>query len=84
MLRCREVSRLVSASMERKLPFRQRMQVWMHLAMCRLCAGFARQIRLLHTVAQQNAERVSEHEATLSPEARERIKAALRDRGIFL
>ena len=85
MLRCREVSRLVSESMERKLPFRQRMQVWMHLAMCRLCAGFSRQIRLLRTVARRHAESVaggtSRHDTPLSPEARERIKAALQDHG---
>lgn len=83
MLRCREVSQLVSESMERKLPFRQRMQVWMHLAMCRLCAGFARQIRLLRSMARQHADQVpgrtSEHEIVLSPKARERIRAALRN-----
>jgi hypothetical protein len=85
MLRCREVSQLVSESMERKLPFRQRMQVWMHLAMCRLCAGFARQIRLLRIVARQHADRVPDstswHEVGLSLQARERIKTALRNRG---
>jgi hypothetical protein len=71
--------------MERKLPFRQRMQVWMHLAMCRLCAGFARQIRRLRTVARRNAEQVAGdtlgHQPTLSPESRERIKAELQGRG---
>ena len=85
MLRCREISKLVSESMERQLPFRQRMEVWMHLMLCRLCAGFARQTRFLRRAAKQNPERLagdsSTSEATLSQEARERIKAALRDSG---
>jgi hypothetical protein len=81
MLRCREVSKLVSESMERELPWRQRLQVAMHLAMCRMCAGFARQLRLLRRAARENPERLAadpaDPEASLSQEARERIKAAL-------
>jgi hypothetical protein len=84
MLRCREISELVSQSMERDLPWRRRMQVWIHLAMCRLCAGFARQLRLLRRAAHEHPERLvadpSEPAAVLSQDARQRIKAALRDR----
>ncbi|MHB8901412.1 MAG: anti-sigma factor family protein [Thermoguttaceae bacterium] len=82
MLRCREVSKLVSESMEHELHLRQRLQVWMHLAMCRMCAGFARQLRFLRRAARANAERFgsdsSEPEPALSQEARERMKAVLR------
>ncbi len=85
MLRCREISKLVSESMERDLPLRGRLQVWMHLMMCRLCSGFARQIRLLRRAARENPERLGPEEgaseARLSHEARERIKAALRNGG---
>ncbi|NQT11964.1 MAG: zf-HC2 domain-containing protein [Planctomycetes bacterium] len=83
MLRCREVSKLVSESLERELPLRQRLQVWLHLAMCRMCAGFARQLRLLRRAARDNPERLvadpAEPEPSLSQEARKRIKAALRE-----
>jgi hypothetical protein len=86
MLHCREVSKLVSESMEHELPLRKRWQVWMHLAMCRLCAGFARQLRLLRRAARENPERLAadpaEPEPALSQEARERIKAALREGGV--
>ncbi len=82
MLRCREITQLVSESMERELPFRQRMQVWMHLAMCRVCSAFARQIRALRTVIRVKSELsepvTDDPEARLSTEARERIRAALR------
>jgi hypothetical protein len=83
MLRCREISKLVSESMERRLPFGTRMQVWVHLMLCRFCAGFARQVRFLRRAVKQNPERLagdsSTPKPTLSQEARERIKAALRD-----
>ena len=81
MLRCREISKLVSESMERDLPLRQRLQVRMHLMMCRLCSGFARQIRLLRRIAREHPERLgpdeSSSEAKLSSEARQRIEAVL-------
>lgn len=68
--------------MERRLPWRQRMEVWMHLAMCRLCSGFARTVRLLHRAAHEHPERLTDDPSTppvaLSDEARERIKTALR------
>jgi hypothetical protein len=81
MLRCREISKLVSESMERDLPLRQRLAVRLHLMMCRLCSGFARQLRLLRRAARENPERLGPDEgapeARLPDEARERIKAAL-------
>jgi len=83
MLRCREISNLVSESMEHPLPLRVRMQVWMHLAMCRLCFGFVRHVRLLRRAARENPARLTADEsaaaAQLSEHARARIKAALRE-----
>lgn len=81
MLRCRDISKLVSESMDRELPLRQRMQVRMHLMMCRLCSNFAHQLRLLRRAARENPDRLGSQEATpeakLPEAARERIKAAL-------
>ena len=83
MLRCREISKLVSESMDRDLPLRARLQVWMHLAMCRMCSGFARQMRLLRHALREDPERLAAREdgqeAKLPQKARERIKAALHD-----
>ena len=83
MLRCREITKLVSDSMDRKLPWRQRLEVWMHLAMCRLCSGFAKQLRLLRLAARKSSERLAEgdlvSDVKLSTEARQRISAALHE-----
>ena len=62
MLRCREISKLVSESMEHDLPLRTRMQVWMHLAMCRMCSGFSRQIRFLRRAIREHPERLGPDE----------------------
>ncbi len=83
MLRCREISKLVSESMERQLPFREQMHVKIHLMMCRLCSGFSRQMRLLRRAAHESPDRLGPDEgapdASLPEEARTRIKAALRN-----
>ncbi len=81
MLRCREISRLVSESMDWDLSLRRRLEVRMHLMMCRLCSGFARQVRLLRRAARENPERLgpdeNSPEAKLPDRARQRIKTAL-------
>jgi hypothetical protein len=55
----------------------------MHLAMCGLCDGFAKQIRFLRMAARRNGQRLADgqtdSDVKLSPEARARIEAALRD-----
>ncbi len=79
---CKEVSRLVSESMETKLPLRKRIGVWMHLSMCRLCKGFARQLRVIQAAAKQHGESeddTSLADATLSDDARERICQAMQN-----
>ena len=61
---CKEVSRLVSESMETKLPLRKRIGLWMHLSMCRLCRGFSRQLRVIQAAAKQHGE--SEDDTSLA------------------
>lgn len=81
MKSCQEVSRLLSESMDRRLSLRERVGLWFHLGMCRLCRGFSRELRLLRDAARRHAEQVEtdtgDPDAVLSPEARDRLKRVL-------
>ena len=81
MMSCKEVSRLLSESMERKLSFWERMGLWFHLSMCKLCKGFSKDLQQLREAARRHAEDVEndtgDSDAVLSSEARERMKRRL-------
>jgi len=83
MLSCKEATRLISASMERKLTLRQRLAVRAHLLMCRFCSRYRRQLHFIEKALSQmvESERKGEaeapSEASLSIEARERIREAM-------
>ncbi len=52
MMTCKEVSTLVSSDEVATAPIATRMAVWMHLAMCRHCRAFRRQMALIHRAAR--------------------------------
>ena len=81
MLSCREVTQLVSESLDRRLSLRQRVSMKMHLMMCRLCSRYNKQLAGLRDTFRLHAMREDDidiYPAFLSSEARERIKHALR------
>jgi hypothetical protein len=49
MLSCREVTRLVSDSLERNLGLRERMSLKMHLTMCSACSQFEQQMHMVRS-----------------------------------
>ncbi len=81
MMSCKEVSRLLSESMERKLSFWERIGLWFHLSMCKLCKGFSKDLQQLREAARRHAQHVesdaTDLDAALSSESRERMKRAL-------
>ena len=81
MMSCKEVSRLLSESIERKLSFRERIGLWFHLSMCKLCKGFSKDLQRLREEARRHAEDVDNEvrgsEAALTSEGRERMKRVL-------
>ena len=80
MLSCREVTRLVSESLDRELPLRQRMSTKMHLMMCKLCSRYNNQLAGLREAVRLHSMREEDidiYPASLSSEARERIKESL-------
>ena len=53
MLTCREVTQLLSEAQERKLTVAERLRLRVHLAMCRGCANFKKQMSFLHDACRQ-------------------------------
>ena len=52
MLTCKEVSRLVSQGLDRRLSLRERIALRIHLAMCHGCENFSRQMQFLRRAAR--------------------------------
>ncbi len=80
MFRCNDVSRKVSQAMDTRLPWHQRLAVEIHIMMCRYCARFRRQLRLLRKMGGE-ADIDSPGDAPvdgLSEDCKNRIKKALR------
>lgn len=81
MLNCKEVSKLVSESLDHQLPLWKRLNLWMHLCMCGVCWGFRKALLRIHDEAHQHAVQIeqdsAEQEIKLSDESRARIKRVL-------
>ena len=79
MFKCSEVTRLISKSMDQKLPISQRIGIRIHLAMCRYCSLYKKQLELLRKIIGQAilAEGVPLPPLNLSPQARLRMKQVL-------
>jgi predicted anti-sigma-YlaC factor YlaD len=77
MRTCKDISKLVSESFDRKLSLRERMAMRIHLMMCSLCRTYQRQILQLRTILKAAAKPDAPVEHSLPEEARERIKQAL-------
>ncbi len=85
MLNCKEATKLLSDSLEQPLPLLGRAGLKMHLLMCRFCSRFEKQLlfmrQLIHLYEKQRQEddHPSPDSPCLTPEARERMKKALRE-----
>ncbi|MCA9193520.1 MAG: hypothetical protein KDB03_17230 [Planctomycetales bacterium] len=40
MLNCKDMTKLISDSLERKISVRQRIELWLHIMMCGMCRRF--------------------------------------------
>jgi hypothetical protein len=78
---CKEVTRMASDRMERKLPLRQWIDFKLHLLICSLCTRYVKQLEMMREISRQHdsqAEMGAAPHAALSGNARERMKQALR------
>jgi hypothetical protein len=80
MFNCKDVSYKISESMDRYLPYQQRLLIRFHLLMCRYCARFRRQLIFMNKLSRHKGttEKVPPSEMTLSTQARERISKLLK------
>ncbi len=81
MLSCKDVTKLLSESMDRSLPPGKRIGVRLHLLFCRFCARYERQLLLIRETARRLAATVEAPGEscgeTLSEAARERIRESI-------
>jgi len=80
MLTCKEISKLVSESLDRKLPFGLRMEMRLHLMMCSLCRMYRKRTLILRNILSQYDPSLGEDSAPvpgLSEQASARIQKAL-------
>ena len=81
MLSCKEVAKLASEGLDRRLPIRQRLSLWMHLRMCQGCERYAKSLRALKKIASYYFKKVDQltiFQVSLSREEKDAMKAALR------
>ena len=83
MLSCKDVTRLISESMDRSLPLGKRVGVRLHLLICNFCSRYERQLLLIRETVRRLAATVEApgepSGGTLSVEARERIRESIRN-----
>jgi hypothetical protein len=65
--------------MDKELPLMTRLKLRLHFLMCSFCERYAKQLKYMRTVAREFPEKIGEvSDASLSADAKERMKAALR------
>jgi hypothetical protein len=65
--------------MEKELPLITRIKVRIHFLMCSFCERYMKQLKYIRQVSREFPEKIGEvSNAALSPDAKERIKSALR------
>lgn len=77
---CHDITRLLSESMERRLPLRTRLLIRLHFTVCAWCKRYDGQLKLLRKYSSGFAEKGCEHgHETLPASTRERLNKALEE-----
>ena len=78
---CRDVTKLVSESMDRTLPLSTRIQLQLHYWICQACAQYRRQLLALRQAMHRSAsETHAQADVQLPSAAKAQLKEALRAR----
>ena len=80
--KCREVVRILSQSMDSKLPLSMQIKLRLHYLICAWCQRYEKHLHELRKFASSVPDHTEAFsEDTLSPTVKERIKEALREAG---
>jgi hypothetical protein len=78
--KCREVVKLLSQSMEVKLPVTTRIRIRFHYLICIWCHRYGKQLQALRKIASSLPEHVDDcSQETLPHSSKERMKQILRE-----
>ena len=82
VLKCKDASRLYSQSQDRRLTFREKMGVRLHLWICDSCREFARQLQLIREACRRIkvSEQMDVSTAELSSQAKANILRKLKSK----
>ena len=79
MLNCRQITRLISQSMDATLPWPRRLAIRLHLLYCLGCRRYAAQLRFVRRASQAlGSEQIDAAALTLSEEAKQQMATRLR------
>jgi len=79
--KCHDITRLISQSMEEPLPWRTRVAIRVHYWICVWCERYRDQLGFLRAALHDCPDKGSDAmRGQLSPEARQRMKVAVRAR----
>jgi hypothetical protein len=76
---CKEMVKVITASMDAKLSWREWLLLKVHLLSCDPCVNFLKQLKLIRTVLRVGGDKLGQvkSEVKLSEESRARMKRAL-------
>lgn len=69
MLSCKEASRLLSQSLDRKLSWKERLELRFHLFICDMCKRFAKQLKIMQIAMQDWVNVCEQDESIQLPQA---------------
>lgn len=80
---CKEMVKIITASMDEKLSWREWILLKIHLLSCDPCVNFIKQLRFISSALRRSEDRVGQEDESvkLSDDARQRLKEALENPG---
>jgi hypothetical protein len=79
--RCKDVSKLISRSLDENLPLRIRMGIRFHLMMCNLCRNYKKQLWIIHRAVEKldRMESTGTSPMRLPDQVREKLQDLFKD-----